>query len=175
MQVIRRLGMSTPQVEEQFRRMAFNIVARNQDDHVKNIAFLMSRRGVWSLAPAYDVTYSYNPYGRWTSSHQMSMNGRRDGFTREDFRECARAVSLKRGRADVDPRRGRRRGAPVAPLRRVRAGHAPSGAPPSPRRTAWTSAREIDHRVIVSSVTAERARGFRGRDGHEGPSLTKET
>lgn len=101
MQVIRRLGMSTPAVEEQFRRMAFNVVARNQDDHVKNIAFLMDRRGEWSLAPAYDVTYSYNPYGRWTSSHQMSMNGKRDGFTREDFRECARAVSLKRGRADA--------------------------------------------------------------------------
>lgn len=101
MQVIRRLGMSTADVEEQFRRMAFQIVARNQDDHVKNIAFLMNRRGEWTLAPAYDVTYGYNPYGRWTSSHQMSMNGKRDTFTRDDFRECARAVSLKRGRADT--------------------------------------------------------------------------
>jgi serine/threonine-protein kinase HipA len=81
--------------------MAFNVVGRNQDDHVKNIAFLMDKRGAWSLAPAFDVTYSYNPTGRWTSRHQMSMNGKRDGFTRADFRECGTTVSLKRGRADA--------------------------------------------------------------------------
>ena len=97
-QVIRRLGLSMAATEEQFRRMAFNIVARNQDDHVKNIAFLMDKAGAWSLSPAFDVTYSFNPDGLWTARHQMSMNGKRDGFTREDFANCARVAGLKRGR-----------------------------------------------------------------------------
>ncbi len=99
MLLMRQIGLGMDAIEQQFRRMAFNIVARTQDDHVKNIAFLMDRTGAWSLAPAYDVTYSYNPDGRWTSSHQMTLNGKRDGFTREDFEAAGRAVSLKRGRA----------------------------------------------------------------------------
>jgi serine/threonine-protein kinase HipA len=99
MQIMRRIGLGMDAIEQQFRRLAFNIVARNQDDHVKNIAFLMDRTGTWSLAPAYDVTYSYNPGGRWTSSHQMTLNGKRDGFTREDFAAAGRALSLQRGRA----------------------------------------------------------------------------
>ena len=97
--VIRRLGLPMRAVEEQFRRMAFNIIARNQDDHVKNIAFLMDKSGTWSLSPAFDVTYSFNPAGQWTSSHQMTLNGKRDGFTMDDFNACARAASMKRGRA----------------------------------------------------------------------------
>lgn len=96
---IRQLRLPMAAVEEQFRRMAFNIVARNQDDHVKNIAFLMDREGVWSLAPAFDVTYSYNPSGAWTATHQMTLNGRRDGFVLEDFEACARTALMKRGRA----------------------------------------------------------------------------
>lgn len=96
---IRQLGLAMASVEEQFRRMVFNIVARNQDDHVKNIAFLMDKKGTWSLAPAFDLTYSYNPSGAWTASHQMTMNGKRDGFTRADFEACARAALMKRGRA----------------------------------------------------------------------------
>ena len=99
--VIRRLGLSMDAVEQQFRRMAFNIVARNQDDHVKNIAFLMDKSGRWSLSPAFDVTYSYNPRGPWTASHQMTLNGQRDGFQLDDFRACARAASMKRGRAEA--------------------------------------------------------------------------
>ncbi len=98
--IIRRLNLSMETVEEQFRRMAFNIVARNQDDHAKNIAFLMDKDGRWSLAPAFDVTYSFNPAGDWTATHQMTMNGKRDGFTREDFRACAKSTSMKRGRAE---------------------------------------------------------------------------
>lgn len=99
--VIRRLGLSMNDIEEQFRRAAFNIVARNQDDHVKNIAFLMDRTGRWSLSPAFDLCYSHNPLGAWTSVHQMSFNRRRDGFTREDFREFGRTASMKRGRAEA--------------------------------------------------------------------------
>ena len=99
--VIRQLGLPMQTREQQFRRMAFNIIARNQDDHVKNIAFLMDRQGQWSLSPAFDVTYSYNPQGAWTATHQMSMNGKRDGFTLEDFIQCGRSAGLKRGRAET--------------------------------------------------------------------------
>ena len=101
LQVIRRLGLPMSALEEQFRRMVFNIVARNQDDHVKNIAFLMDRSGKWSLAPAFDMTYSYQPSGKWTSSHQMTMNGKRSGFALEDFNACAKSASMKRGRAET--------------------------------------------------------------------------
>jgi len=96
---IRQLKLPMAAVEEQFRRMVFNLVARNQDDHVKNIAFLMNQSGEWSLAPAFDVTYSYNPSGTWTAMHQMTLNGKRDGFTREDFAAGAKAALMKRGRA----------------------------------------------------------------------------
>lgn len=99
--VIRQLGLPMAAIEEQFRRMVFNIVARNQDDHVKNIAFLMDKAGRWSLAPAFDVTYSFNPSGAWTASHQMTLNGKRDDFTLEDFKACAKAASMKRGRAET--------------------------------------------------------------------------
>ncbi|MGI9323561.1 MAG: type II toxin-antitoxin system HipA family toxin [Pseudomonadales bacterium] len=98
--IIRQLGLPAATVEQQFRRMAFNIVARNQDDHVKNIAFLMSQDGSWSLAPAFDVTYSYNPQGQWTGQHQMTLNGKSDNFNLDDFRACADAAYLKSGRAE---------------------------------------------------------------------------
>jgi len=98
---MRRLGLPMEAVEEQFRRMAFNIVARNQDDHVKNIAFLMDRAGSWALSPAFDVSFSFNPDGVWTRVHQMSLNGKRDGFEPEDFRACAKGASMKRGRAET--------------------------------------------------------------------------
>lgn len=95
---MRALNLPGDQIEQFYRRMAFNIVARNQDDHVKNFAFLMDRRGVWSLAPAYDLTYAYNPDGAWTSRHQMRMHGKQEGFERADFVACESAVSLVRGR-----------------------------------------------------------------------------
>ena len=100
LRTIRKLGMPMAIIEEQFRRMAFNIIGRNQDDHVKNIAFLMDKSGNWSLSPAFDMTYSYNPQGDWTSRHQMSLNGKRDNFTIEDFKACAKNASMKRGRAE---------------------------------------------------------------------------
>lgn len=81
--------------------MVFNIVGRNQDDHVKNIAFLMDQEGQWSLAPAFDMTYSYNPSGAWTATHQMTLNGKRDGFTMADFRAAAKGANMKRGRAEA--------------------------------------------------------------------------
>jgi serine/threonine-protein kinase HipA len=98
--VMRQLQLPMAQIEEQFRRMAFNVIARNQDDHVKNIAYLMNKQGQWQLSPAFDITYSYNPNGDWTAQHQMSINGKRDGFTIEDFRTCAKSAMMKRGRAE---------------------------------------------------------------------------
>ena len=98
-EVIRRLGLPQESMEQQFRRMAFNIIARNQDDHVKNIAFLMDKRGQWSLAPAFDLTYSFNPQGAWTSTHQMTMNGKREGFTMGDFIDTGKRAFLKQGQA----------------------------------------------------------------------------
>jgi serine/threonine-protein kinase HipA len=98
-QAIRELGLDAAAAEQQFRRMAFNVVARNQDDHVKNIAFLMDRSGRWELSPAFDVAYAYNPDGQWTAQHQMSLAGKRDGFTLEDFSQVGRVAMLKRGQA----------------------------------------------------------------------------
>ncbi len=98
--VIRRLGLGIDAIEEQFRRMVFNIIARNQDDHVKNIAFLMDPRGQWSLSPAFDVMYAYNQHGAWTSSHQMSAASKRDHFTRADLKVVAASASMGRRRAD---------------------------------------------------------------------------
>lgn len=98
---IRQLDLPMAAREEQVRRMVFNLVARNQDDHVKNIAFLMDREGRWSLAPAFDITYSYNPSGEWTATHQMTVNGKRDGFEIDDVRAVAKGAGLKRGRAEA--------------------------------------------------------------------------
>lgn len=97
--VMRRLNLPANATAEMYRRMVFNIIARNQDDHVKNIAFLMDRSGNWLLAPAFDMTYSYQPSGQWTSSHQMTANGKRDNFTLEDFLACGKTALLKRGQA----------------------------------------------------------------------------
>jgi len=97
---VRKLGMPMVTIEELFRRMTFNIIGRNQDDHVKNIAFLMDKSGTWSLSPAFDVTYSYNPLGDWTNKHQMSLNGKRDNFSIDDFKTCAKNISMKRGKAE---------------------------------------------------------------------------
>ncbi len=99
LQVVRQLGLPMESIEELFRRMVFNILARNQDDHTKNTAFLMQPSGQWSLAPAYDMTYSYNPAGAWTGTHQMALNGKRDNFEFEDLDACAASCSMKKGRA----------------------------------------------------------------------------
>lgn len=93
---MRQLRLSKAEAIQQYRRMLFNVVARNQDDHSKNIAFLMGRDGKWRLSPAFDVTYSHNPAGRWTSQHQMSINGKRDDFTRADLFRVGDAIGVSR-------------------------------------------------------------------------------
>ncbi|KAE9627205.1 type II toxin-antitoxin system HipA family toxin [Parasedimentitalea maritima] len=96
---LRKLGLGMDVVEQQYRRAVFNVVARNQDDHVKNISFLMDRSGSWRLSPAYDIAYSYNPKGAWTRDHQMSMAGKRNGFSNADLLAFASNVGLKEAKA----------------------------------------------------------------------------
>jgi len=83
--VMRKLQLPKESAIQLYKRMLFNVVARNQDDHTKNISFVMHKNGQWELSPAYDVTYSYNPTGIWTNSHQMSIHGKRTDFTLEDL------------------------------------------------------------------------------------------
>jgi serine/threonine-protein kinase HipA len=94
-QVMRTLRLPYKAAEQFYRRMVFNVVARNQDDHTKNISFLMDATGQWQLAPAYDVAYAYQPGNRWTSQHQMALSGKRDGFTRADLRAVAREMNIR--------------------------------------------------------------------------------
>ena len=94
-QVMRRLHLPYSQAEEMFRRIVFNVIARNQDDHTKNISFLMDKNGLWSLSPAYDMSWSYNPKGAWTAKHQMSINGKWDDVTRDDLLTLAKNVNVK--------------------------------------------------------------------------------
>jgi serine/threonine-protein kinase HipA len=101
-QIMRRLRLPYHDAEQQFRRMVFNVLARNQDDHPKNIGFLMNRNGKWRLSPAYDVIYSHNPEGSWTNKHQMTINGKRDGFTREDILGVAKAMNIKHAGGIID-------------------------------------------------------------------------
>lgn len=94
-QIMRELKLLHSDAEQQFRRMVFNVVARNQDDHTKNITFLMDKSGQWHLSPAYDVIYSYNPGGDYTSKHQMSINGKRDDFFKDDLILLGKEINIK--------------------------------------------------------------------------------
>ncbi len=100
--VMRTLRLPYPQAQEMFRRMVFNVVARNQDDHTKNISFLMDKNGTWRLSPAYDMSYAYNPQGAWTSAHQMSVNGKFTDITRADLLECAAKNNIKNAKEIID-------------------------------------------------------------------------
>ena len=101
-QVMRQLRLPYIQAEEMFRRMVFNVVARNQDDHTKNISFLMDKTGKWRLSPAYDISWSYNPEGKWTSQHQMSINNKWSNFTMDDLLAVASSMSIKSPREIIE-------------------------------------------------------------------------
>ena len=96
MSTCQQLGLGQQVLRQLFRRMVFNVVARNQDDHTRNIAFLMDRDGNWHLAPAFDVIWSYNSEGEWTNRHQMTINGKHDGFEKQDFIEVAKRFRIKK-------------------------------------------------------------------------------
>lgn len=99
---MRALGLKHSEAEQAFRRMVFNVVGRNQDDHTKNVEFLMDEQGEWSLAPAFDMTYAFNPSREWTAHHQMTINGKNDNFTLVDLLKVADAIKVKNGKEIID-------------------------------------------------------------------------
>ena len=100
--IMRGLRLSYREAQEMFRRVVFNVVVRNQDDHTKNISFLMDKQGRWRLSPAYDMGYAYNPKGAWTSAHQMSINGKFDDITRTDLLELATRNNIRNASQIID-------------------------------------------------------------------------
>jgi serine/threonine-protein kinase HipA len=99
---IQQLNLGYEAMREMFRRMAFNLIARNQDDHTRNIAFLMDSNGRWKLSPVFDVIWAYNPQGTWTNRHQMRVNGKQDGFVRDDLLTVAGQFGIKDGAEILD-------------------------------------------------------------------------
>jgi serine/threonine-protein kinase HipA len=100
--VMRVLRLPYSAAQEMFRRMVFNVVVRNQDDHTKNISFLMGEDGIWRLSPAYDMGYAFNPKGGWTATHQMSINGKFDDITRQDLITFAHQNNIKDAAQVID-------------------------------------------------------------------------
>ena len=94
-QTMRSLGLPYPQAEQLFRRMVFNVLAKNCDDHTKNFAFVMDQRGDWSLSPAYDVCYAYRPGSIWVSKQSLMLNGKRENFTKEDLQTVGKSMNIK--------------------------------------------------------------------------------
>jgi serine/threonine-protein kinase HipA len=96
-QTMRGLRLPYPEAEELFRRMVFNVLARNCDDHTKNFAFRLKEGGAWELSPAYDICHAYRPNSRWVSQHALSVNGKRKDINKEDFLIVAKAMNIKKG------------------------------------------------------------------------------
>jgi len=95
-QTMRILRLDYPQAEQMYRRMVFNILANNCDDHTKNFAFRLKENGVWEIAPAYDVSYSYDPTSRWVSQHALSVNGKRTNISKDDLMSVAKSINIKK-------------------------------------------------------------------------------
>ena len=94
-ETMRELGLTYPEAQELYRRMVFNVLAKNCDDHTKNFAFLMDKSGQWRLSPAYDVCHAYRPGSDWVSQHALSINGKRKNFTSEDLLSIGRSMNIK--------------------------------------------------------------------------------
>ncbi|MNK73779.1 putative DNA-binding transcriptional regulator [compost metagenome] len=92
---MRVLRLPYPEAEQLFRRMVFNVIARNCDDHSKNFAFIMDKKGKWTLSPAYDVCHAYRPGSLWVSTQSLMVNGKREGIIRADLLEVARRMNIK--------------------------------------------------------------------------------
>lgn len=100
-ETMRMLGLPYPQAEQLYRRMVFNVLARNCDDHTKNFMFLMDKTGVWKLSPAYDVCHAYRPNSEWVSQHALSINGKRNHITKADLLEVAKQMNVKKAEAII--------------------------------------------------------------------------
>jgi serine/threonine-protein kinase HipA len=99
---MRTMLLPYPEAEQLFRRMVFNVMGRNCDDHTKNFAFLMDKKGKWTLAPAYDVCYAFRPGSAWVSQHALSVNGKRKDIMREDLLEVAKKMNIKKSGSIID-------------------------------------------------------------------------
>ena len=97
---MRRLGLGADEIIQYFTRMVFNVLAVNQDDHVKNTSFLMDRAGRWSLSSAYDITFSYDENNQWLRAHQMTVNGKSVGIEPSDLREAGKNMGLTKRQID---------------------------------------------------------------------------
>lgn len=100
--VMRIMGLSYKEQEQLYRRMVFNVMARNHDDHTKNFSFMMDQDGKWSLAPAYDLCYSYSPGGRWTNRHQLSLNMKQDEFETTDLWQVGQNMGIRNYKTIVE-------------------------------------------------------------------------
>lgn len=101
-ETMRMLGLSYPEAQELFRRMVFNVMSRNCDDHTKNFAFVMNESGNWQLSPAYDVCHAYRPGSDWVSQHALSINGKRKNNTREDLLTVGKRMNIKNTEEIID-------------------------------------------------------------------------
>lgn len=101
-ETIRMLRLPATANEQFYRRMAFNVIARNLDDHTKNIAFIMDNKGEWKLSPAFDVTYSYNPTSIWVKQHNLSVNGKTIDITKEDLLKVGKEMNIKHTKAIIE-------------------------------------------------------------------------
>lgn len=101
-QTMRLLRLTYPQAEQMFRRMVFNVLATNCDDHTKNIAFRMKQNMKWELAPAYDICYSYNPENNWVNQQTLSINGKHKNISKEDFLTISKANNIKKGEKIIE-------------------------------------------------------------------------
>jgi len=101
-QTMRQLRLPYTDAEQLYTRMVFNVISRNMDDHTKNISFLMNQTGTWSLAPAYDISYAFNPAGKWLARHQMTINGKREGITRDDLLSVGKQMNIKKDKEIIE-------------------------------------------------------------------------
>lgn len=101
-QTMRQLKLTYPEAEQMFRRMVFNVLAKNCDDHTKNFAFMLKQAGKWELAPAYDICYAYSPESFWVHNHTMSINGKQDHFRRDDFLLFGKQINIRKADQVID-------------------------------------------------------------------------
>jgi serine/threonine-protein kinase HipA len=101
-EVMRSLYLPYSAAEQMFRRMVFNVMAKNCDDHTKNHAFVLPKGGVWQLSPAFDLCHAFRPGSNWVSQQSLSVNGKRSGIKRHDFMEVAKAMNIKKAKQAID-------------------------------------------------------------------------
>jgi serine/threonine-protein kinase HipA len=101
-QTMRELSLSYADAEQMFRRMVFNVISRNCDDHTKNFAFRLKKEGKWELAPAYDLCHAYRPNHQWVSQHALSINGKRKDINKSDLLVIGNSIHCKRAAEIVD-------------------------------------------------------------------------